>query len=90
MIISIAEFKARCSDIIRDLERGGEVVDFVRDGEIVARLLPATPAVCTETKPWERLRGTGVLLATPEESVLEDRDFEALRAARDQPAMGTS
>lgn len=83
MIISIAEFKARCSDIIRDLERDGEVVEIVRDGEIVARLLPATPAESTETKPWERLRGTGILLATPEESVLDDRDFEALHTARD-------
>jgi antitoxin (DNA-binding transcriptional repressor) of toxin-antitoxin stability system len=90
MIISIAEFQDRCSHIIRDLERDGEVVEIVRDGEIVARLLPATPAVSTETKPWERLRGTGVLLATPEESVLEDRDFEALRAARDLPVVGTS
>ena len=79
MTISITELKARCVEIIRDLERDGEAVEIVRDGEIVARLLPATAVRATEAKPWERLLGTGVLLATPEESVLEDRDFEALR-----------
>ena len=79
MTVSITELKARCVEIIRDLERDGEAVESVRNGEIVARLLPATPVRATEVRPWERLRGTGVLLATPEESVLEDRHFEALR-----------
>jgi hypothetical protein len=38
-----------------------------------------TTAAAADAKPWQKLRGTGELLATPEESVLEDRDFEALR-----------
>ena len=75
MRISITEFKARCLEIIRDLDRDGEVVEIVRSGKIVARLLPGS----SEERPWESLRGTGVLLATPEESVLDDADFEALR-----------
>jgi len=50
-------------------------MEIVRGGKIVARLLPGS----TEGTPWESLRGTGVLLATPEESVLDDADFEALR-----------
>jgi 3-oxoacyl-[acyl-carrier-protein] synthase II len=32
-----------------------------------------------DAKPWQQVRGTGELLATPEESVLDDRDFEASR-----------
>jgi antitoxin (DNA-binding transcriptional repressor) of toxin-antitoxin stability system len=71
MTVSVTELKARCLEIIRDLERDGEVVEIVRGGEIVARLLPATPARATAEKPWERLRGTGELLASPEESVLD-------------------
>ena len=78
MTISITELKARCLEIIREVEANGEVVEITRRGEVVARLLPATVAAA-DVKPWERLRGTGVLLATPEESVLEDSDFEALR-----------
>ena len=32
-----------------------------------------------DVKPWERLHGTGRLLAPPEEGVLKDDNFEALR-----------
>ena len=74
MTISVTELKARCLEIIREIERDGKVVEIVHRGEIVARLLPAT----AEVKPWERLRGTGDLLASPEENVLEDHDFKAL------------
>lgn len=62
-------------EIISQIERDGQVVEIVRRGEIVARLLPATQA---EPKAWERLRGTGELLASPEEGVLEEHDFKAL------------
>ena len=78
MTISVTELKARCLEVIRELERDGNVVEITRRGEVVARLLPATP-VATDARPWEKLRGTGELLASPEESVIEDHDFEALR-----------
>lgn len=71
MTISVTELKARCLEIIREIERDGKVVEIVRRGEIVARLLPATPPGTADVKPWERLRGSGDLLAAPEESVLE-------------------
>jgi len=44
-------------------------------GEVV---VPATGADA-DAKPWQKLRGTGELLATAEENVFEDSDFEALR-----------
>jgi prevent-host-death family protein len=78
MTISVTELKTRCLEVIREVEANGKVVEITRRGEIVARLLPAN-AAAADVKPWERLHGTGVLLATPEESVLEDSDFEALR-----------
>jgi prevent-host-death family protein len=78
MTISVTELKARCLEIIREVEANGEVVEITHRGEIVARLLPAT-AAAADVKPWHRLHGTAKLLATPEESVLKDSDFEALR-----------
>ena len=78
MTISVTELKARCLEIIRQVERDGKVVEIARHGEIVARLLPAT-AAAADAKPWQKLRGTGELLATPEESVFEYDDFESLR-----------
>ena len=78
MTISVSELKARLLEIVREVEREGTVVDVERHGQVVARIIPAT-AAATSARPWEVLRGTGALLATPEESVLEESDFEASR-----------
>jgi prevent-host-death family protein len=79
MTISVTELKARCLEIIRDVEQKRTVVEIVRRGKVVARLLPANAALHAHTKPWERLRGTGELLGSPEQSVLVQQDFEAVR-----------
>jgi prevent-host-death family protein len=79
MTISVTEFKSRCLAIIRQVQREGKVIEIVRRGEIVARLLPALPVGAVDAKPWEKLRGTGKLLASAEEGVLEEHDFEAFR-----------
>jgi len=78
MDISVTEFKARCLDLIRQVEKGGEPVIIKRRGKIVARLEPPKAGE-KALKPWEKLRGTGVFLAAPDESVLRDEDFEAMR-----------
>lgn len=78
MDISVTEFKAHCLDLIRQVEKGGEPVIIKRRGKIVARLEP--PRIGEQVvQPWEKLRGTGVFLAEPGESVLRDEDFEAMR-----------
>lgn len=79
MTISVTELKARCLEIIREVQRGGKVVDIVRHGQVVARLLPAAPGRDAGSKPWEVLRGTGELHAAADESVLAEHEFEASR-----------
>ncbi|OGA44607.1 MAG: hypothetical protein A3F74_14970 [Betaproteobacteria bacterium RIFCSPLOWO2_12_FULL_62_58] len=81
MDISVTEFKHRCLEIIRRVEKTGYPVAITRRGKIVARLQPP-PTARTQAglKPWEQLRALGGrLLAGPGESVLRDEDFEALR-----------
>jgi prevent-host-death family protein len=78
MTVSVTELQTRCLEIIREVEANGEVVEITHDGAVVARLLPAK-AAAAEVKPWHRLHGMAVLHADPEESVLHDSDFEALR-----------
>ena len=78
MDISVTEFKQRCLDLIRKVEEGGEAITIRRRGKIVARLEPPK-AHEKELRPWERLRGSGILLAEPGESVIHDEDFEAMR-----------
>ena len=80
MDISVTEFKANCLKLIRKVEKGGEPVSIKRRGKTVARLTPPPKPHSEELKPWERLRAMGGrLLADPEESVLRDEDFEAMR-----------
>jgi len=78
MDISLSEFRANCLELIRRVEAGGEAIDIKRRGRIIARLSPP-PSMESPKKPWERLRGSGELLAKPGESVLAHEDFEASR-----------
>lgn len=78
MDISVTEFKAHCLDLIRQVESTGKPVTIKRRGKKVARLGPIG-AHEKVARPWEKLRGSGRFLAAPEESVLRDEDFEALR-----------
>jgi antitoxin (DNA-binding transcriptional repressor) of toxin-antitoxin stability system len=78
--VSVSEFKARCLDMIRQVERAGTAIDLVRRGKVVARLVPSAPA-SRGTPTWTRLRGRGALEAAAEESVLNAADFDALRGA---------
>ena len=66
-------------EILRTLERDGKAVEIERRGRVVARLVPVAGDVARETRPWERLRGSGRLLAAADESVLSAEDLEAAR-----------
>ena len=80
MDISVTEFKHRCLEIIRRVEKTGKPVAITRRGKVVVRLNPSGSAGNGGLKPWEQLRSLGGrLLAEPGESVLHDEDFEALR-----------
>jgi len=81
MDISVTDFKQRCLEIIRQVERTGAPVAIMRRGRVVAQLRrPAPTATRKNVAPWERLRAAGGrLLAGPDESMVQDNDFEALR-----------
>ena len=78
MDISVTDFKARCLDLIRKVEKSRTTLTIKRRGKPVARLEPAHPV--SGEKPWEQLRALGGLVrAAPGESVLEEKEFEAQR-----------
>jgi len=80
MVISITDFKRQCLEIIRGVEKTGKGVAITRRGRIVARLQPSAATTATVAmKPWERLRGSAACLFEPGESMVKDKDFEALR-----------
>jgi len=79
MDISVTQFRASCLELIRRIEIGGEPVDIKRRGKVVARLTPAPKAGKAAPKAWEVLRGSGELKAEPEESMIDEAEFEASR-----------
>ncbi len=80
MDISVTEFKHHCLEIIRRVEKTGKPVAITRRGKVVVRLHPSGSSGPGGLKPWEQLRVLGGrLLAKPGESVLHDKDFQALR-----------
>jgi antitoxin (DNA-binding transcriptional repressor) of toxin-antitoxin stability system len=81
MDISVTEFKQRCLELLRLVEETGPAVTIRRRGKVLARVEPPSPSQArANMKPWERVRLMGGrLLAKPGESVLHDKDFEALR-----------
>lgn len=81
MDISVTEFRHRCLEIIRRVEKTRQPVTLTRRGKAVARLQAPIPrASDTRLKPWEQLRALGGRLqAQPGESVIRDEEFEALR-----------
>ena len=81
MDISVTDFKHRCLEIIRRVEKTGKPVSITRRGKVVVRLQPSTALLRGDSlRPWERMRALGGrLLAKPDESVMHDEDFEALR-----------
>ena len=79
MDISVTTFRAQCLELIRQIEAGGEPITIRRHGKAVARLSPPPGPVEQAVRPWGQLHGSGSLLASPEESVLQAGDFEALR-----------
>ena len=81
MDIFVTECKQRCLAIIRRVERTGGEITITRRGRVVAQLLGhGFLRETADLRPWERLRAAGrQLLATPNESVARETDFEALR-----------
>ena len=80
MVLSVTEFKHRCLEIVRRVERTGKTVTITRRGRAVAQLEPSIRDDRHAQMPWERLRALGgTLLATPGESVVGDDDFEAMQ-----------
>lgn len=79
MDISVTDFKARCLDLIRKVEKSGQPVTIKRRGKTVARLEPVR-GITDALKPWEQLRALGGKLhAAPGESVVKAEEFEAMR-----------
>lgn len=74
MKMTATEFKAKCLQILDQVNRTGEPLEISKRGEVVAVLVPPPRG-----KPWESLRGKGRLVGDPFAPVMGEDEIEALR-----------
>ncbi len=72
--ITATEFKAKCLQLLDEVQRSGEDLVISKRGKPVARVVAEKPA-----KPWLGLRGTGSYTADPFAPVLSEIEIDALR-----------
>jgi prevent-host-death family protein len=72
--ISATEFKAKCLQLLDEVQRSGEELVISKRGRPVARVVAER-----EPKPWLALRGKGRFIGDPFESVLSESEIDALK-----------
>ncbi len=73
-IINATEFKAKCLQLLDEVQRTGEGLVISKRGKPVARVVPEKAS-----QPWLALRGTGVYTADPFAPALAETEIEALK-----------
>jgi prevent-host-death family protein len=72
--ISATEFKAKCLQLLDEVQRTGEELVISKRGKAVARVVAEK-----ESKPWLTLRGTGAYTGDPFAPALGETEIEALK-----------
>jgi prevent-host-death family protein len=73
MTITASEFKAKCLRLMEHVRDTGESISITKRGVEVAQLTPPE----RREKPWERLRGTAIIVGDIVSSPFKDEDFDA-------------
>lgn len=73
-VISATEFKAKCLQLLDEVQRSGQELVVSKRGRPVARVIAEKPP-----KPWLSLRGKGKFKGDPFAPALQETDIDALR-----------
>jgi prevent-host-death family protein len=80
MKISVSEFKAKCTQMVREVATLSYPVEITNHGKVVAVVLPAPVEVQVDPKQfWGSLKGTVTYLAPDFDEPLGDAEWEASR-----------
>ena len=74
MIITATEFKAKCLQLLDQVQRTGEDLVISKRGKPVARVVAER-----NSKPWLALRGKGAFKGDPFEPSVQETEIEALK-----------
>ncbi|MES2658556.1 MAG: type II toxin-antitoxin system Phd/YefM family antitoxin [Verrucomicrobiota bacterium] len=72
--ITATEFKAKCLQLLDEVQRSGQDLVISKRGKPVARVVAEKPS-----KPWLALRGTGGYTGDPFAPALEETEIDALK-----------
>ncbi len=72
--ITATEFKAKCLQLLDEVQRSGQDLVISKRGKPVARVVAEK-----QSKPWLALRGKGGFKSDPFEPVLPESQIDALK-----------
>jgi len=72
--INATEFKAKCLQLLDEVQRTGEEIVISKRGKSVARVVAEK-----EVKPWLALRGSGTYTADPFTPAMGETEIDALK-----------
>lgn len=80
-MVSATEFKAKCLQLIAEMEKDGQPVTITRRGKVVAKMEPASDTPATSLKPaFGMLKSDRYCFdVAPEEPAANPSDWNALR-----------
>lgn len=73
-MITATEFKAKCLQLLDEVQRTGEDLVISKRGKPVARVVAEQ-----NSKPWLALRGKGCIKGDPFEPTLQETEIEILK-----------
>ena len=80
MKISMSEFKAKCTQVVREVSTAPDIVEITKHGKVVA--VVTAPRSETKHEPrfyWGSLRGTVLYLDPSFDEPMGDSEWEASR-----------
>ena len=72
--ITATEFKAKCLQLLDEVQRSGQDLVISKRGKPVARVVAER-----QEKPWLALRGKGIFIGDPSEAVVLESEIDALK-----------
>jgi prevent-host-death family protein len=79
MRMSVTEFKARCTQVVREVATQPYTVEITNRGKVVAVVSPPIAKPADPGSFWGSLRGSVVYMAPDFDKPMGDGDWEAAR-----------
>ena len=77
MKMPVSEFKAKCTQVLREVATHPYTVEITNRGKVIARVVPPEPEDKTVNPAWGSLKGTVLYISDDFDDPLGDEEWEA-------------